>query len=113
MFLRSSKKLQAEVKLSDPIGKDKDDNVVTLQEVLEADIKSIEDEVDLGLKKETNIDKILKDREKEILIRRFGLNGHKPETQNEIAKDLGISRSYVSRIETKAIKKLEAKLKKD
>ena len=60
-----------------------------------------------------NIDKILKDREKEILIRRFGLNGHKPETQNEIAKDLGISRSYVSRIETKAIKKLEAKLKKD
>ena len=116
MFLRSSKKLQAEIKLSDPIGKDKDDNVVTLQEVLEADIKSIEDEVDLGLKKEklyTNIDKILKDREKEILIRRFGLNGHKPETQNEIAKDLGISRSYVSRIETKAIKKLEAKLKKD
>ena len=116
MFLRSSKKLQAEIKLSDPIGKDKDDNVVTLQEVLEADIKSIEDEVDLGLKKEklyTNIDKILKEREKEILIRRFGLNGHKPETQNEIAKDLGISRSYVSRIETKAIKKLEAKLKKD
>ena len=116
MFLRSSKKLQAEVKLSDPIGKDKDDNVVTLQEVLEADIKSIEDEVDLGLKKEklyTNIDKILKEREKEILVRRFGLNGHKPETQNEIAKDLGISRSYVSRIETKAIKKLEAKLKKD
>ena len=116
MFLRSSKKLQAEIKLSDPIGKDKDDNVVTLQEVLEVDIKSIEDEVDLGLKKEklyTNIDKILKDREKEILIRRFGLNGHKPETQNEIAKDLGISRSYVSRIETKAIKKLEAKLKKD
>ena len=54
-----------------------------------------------------------KEREKEILIRRFGLNGHKPETQNEIAKDLGISRSYVSRIETKAIKKLEAKLKKD
>ena len=100
MFLRSSKKLQAEIKLSDPIGKDKDDNVVTLQEVLEVDIKSIEDEVDLGLKKE-------------ILIRRFGLNGHKPETQNEIAKDLGISRSYVSRIETKAIKKLEAKLKKD
>ena len=111
-----TEKLQAEVKLIVPIGKDKDDNVVTLQEVLEADIKSIEDEVDLGLKKEklyTNIDKILKEREKEILIRRFGLNGHKPETQNEIAKDLGISRSYVSRIETKAIKKLEAKLKKD
>ena len=50
MFLRSSKKLQSEVKLNDPIGKDKDDNVVTLQEVLEADIRSIEDQVDLGLK---------------------------------------------------------------
>ena len=54
-------------------GKDKDDNVVTLQEVLEADIRSIEDEVDLGLKKEklyANIDKILKEREKEIIIRK-------------------------------------------
>ena len=58
-----------------------------------------------------NIGKILKDREKDIIIRRFGLNGRKPETQNEIAKDLKISRSYVSRIETKAIKKLESKLK--
>ena len=115
MFLRSSKKLQAEVKLSDPIGKDKDDNVVTLQEVLEADIRSIEDQVDLGLKTEElykNMDNILKPREKLIIERRFGLNGYIPETQNEIAKDLGISRSYVSRIETKAIKKLEAKFKK-
>ena len=114
MFLRSSKKIQSEVNLSDPIGKDKDDNVVTLQEVLEADIKSIEDEVDLDLKREqlyNNIGKVLKDREKDIIIRRFGLNGCKPETQNEIAKDLKISRSYVSRIETKAIKKLEAKFK--
>lgn len=115
MFLRSSKKIQSEVGLNDPIGKDKDDNVVTLQEVLEADIKSIEDEVDIDLKREKlykHIGKILKDREKEIIIRRFGLKGHRPETQNEIAKDLGISRSYVSRIETKAIKKLESQLNK-
>ena len=115
MFLRSSKKLQSEVKLSDPIGKDKDDNVVTLQEVLEADIRSIEDQVDLGLKTEElykNMDNILKPREKLIIESRFGLNGYIPETQNEIAKELGISRSYVSRIETKAIKKLEAKFKK-
>ena len=47
-----------------------------------------------------------KDREKEIIILRFGLNGDKPKTQNEIAKLMGISRSYVSRIETKAIHKL-------
>lgn len=114
MHLRSTKKLNSEVYLNEPIGKDKDDNVVTLQEVLEADIRSIEDEVDLDLKREqlyNNIGKILKDREKDIIIRRFGLNGRKPETQNEIAKDLKISRSYVSRIETKAIKKLESKLK--
>ena len=49
---------------------------------------------------------ILKDREKTILELRFGLGGHKPKTQNEIAKSMGISRSYVSRIETKAISKL-------
>ena len=49
---------------------------------------------------------VLKDREKEIIILRFGLNGDKPKTQNEIAKLMGISRSYVSRIETKAIHKL-------
>ena len=58
------------------------------------------------------MDKLKKYSAKDNIERRYGLNGHKPETQNEIAKDLGISRSYVSRIETKAIKKLEAKLKK-
>ena len=52
MFLRSSKKLQSEVKISDPIGKDKDDNVVTLQEELEPEIRSVQDQVDLGLKTE-------------------------------------------------------------
>ena len=54
---------------------------------------------------------ILKDREKKILELRFGLGGHKPKTQYEIAKMLGISRSYVSRIETKSIKKLSKEFK--
>lgn len=109
MFLRSSKKIKSEVYLNEPIGKDKDDNEVTLLEVLETDEKSIEDEIDLKMKVKKLYNKmkaVLKDREKTILELRFGLGGKKPKTQNEIASMLGISRSYVSRIETKAIGKL-------
>ena len=54
---------------------------------------------------------VLKDREKTIIELRFGLNGTKPKTQNEIAESMGISRSYVSRIETKAIGKLSKEMK--
>lgn len=109
MFLRSSKKTKSEVYLNEPIGKDKDDNEVTLIEVLETEDKSIEDEIDLKMKVKKLYEKmkeVLKDREKMILELRFGLNGRKPKTQNEIASMMGISRSYVSRIETKAIGKL-------
>lgn len=90
-------------------GKDKDDNVVTLQEVLENNERSIEDEIDLKLKLKKlyeKMDIVLKDREKSIIEMRFGLDGSKPKTQNQIAEIFGISRSYVSRIETKAIGKL-------
>ena len=114
MYFRATKKLGAEVYLNDPIGKDKDDNVVTLQEVLENDERSVEDSVDLKMKVKILYDKIksiLKDREKTILELRFGLDGNKPKTQMEIAKQMGISRSYVSRIETKAINKLANEFK--
>ena len=113
MYLRSTKKLNSEVYLNEPIGKDKDDNVITLEEVLESDNKSIEEEVDtkIKIKKMYNkIKEILKDREKTIIELRFGLKGEKPKTQKEIAKMMGISRSYVSRIETKAIEKLAEEL---
>ena len=109
MHLRATKKLGAEVYLNEPIGKDKDDNVVTLQEVLENNERTIEEEVDIKLKIKNLYQKmksILKDRERTILELRFGLGGKKPKTQHEIAKMMGISRSYVSRIETKAIGKL-------
>lgn len=98
MYLRSTKKLGAEVYLNDPIGKDKDDNLVTLQEVLENDERNIEDEVDVKMKIKVLLDKmktVLKDRERTILELRFGIGGYKPKTQNEIAKNMGISRSYV------------------
>ena len=114
MFLRANKKLGAEVYLNEPIGKDKDDNVVTLQEVLENNERNIEDEVDIKMKVKLLYEKmksILKDREKIILELRFGLGGKKPKTQNEIASMMGISRSYVSRIETKAINKLSKEIK--
>ena len=109
MYLRSTKKLNAEVYLNEPIGKDKDDNVVTLQEVLENNDRNIEEEVDLKMiikKLYKKMGEVLKDRERTIIELRFGLDGHKPKTQHEIADMMGISRSYVSRIETKAIGKL-------
>lgn len=114
MHLRATKKLNAEVALNEPIGKDKDDNVVTLEEVLENSERSIDEEVDLKMKVKLLYEKmkdLLKDREKTILELRFGLGGHKPKTQHEIAADMGISRSYVSRIETKAISKLSKEFK--
>ena len=88
--------------------------MVTLQEVLENNERNIEDEVDTKMKIKLLYQKmkeILKDRERTILELRFGLGGHKPKTQNEIAKMMGISRSYVSRIETKAIDKLAQEIK--
>ena len=116
MFLRSTKKLGAEVYLEDPIGKDKDDNTVTLQEVLENNEKNIDDAVDLKLKVKQLYEKmkeVLKTRERTILELRFGLGGKKPLTQNEIASSMGISRSYVSRIETKAINKLAKEMRNE
>ena len=114
MYFRATKKLNSEVYLNEPIGKDKDDNVITLQEVLENEGKSVEDSVDLKMKIKLLYEKmksILKDRERTILELRFGLDGHKPKTQIEIAEQMGISRSYVSRIETKAINKLAKEIK--
>ncbi len=113
MHLRSNKKRSYDVYLNEPIGRDKDDNEVTLQEILENDDKNIEDIVDLKFKIKKLYDKmkkILKEREKLIIELRFGLNGNKPKTQKEIAKMMNISRSYVSRIETKAIGKLSKEL---
>lgn len=114
MYLRSNKKRASDVYLNEPIGKDKDDNEVTLQEVLENNERNVEDEVDLKLKIKNlyeKMKKLLKEREKIIIELRFGLKGDKPKTQKEIAKMLNISRSYVSRIESKAIGKLSKEIK--
>ena len=116
MYLRSIKKLNSEFYLEEPIGKDKDDNTITLQEILESNNRPIEDEVDLKFKIKKlyiKMKEVLKSREKLILELRFGLDGNKPKTQNEIAQMMGISRSYVSRIETKAIGKLSQEIREE
>lgn len=98
MYFRSTKKLNAEVYLEETIGKDKDDNTVSLQEVLESSDRSIEEEIDLKFKVKKMYSKmreLLKKRELEILTMRYGLDGNKPKTQEQISKILAISRSYV------------------
>ena len=114
MFIRTSKKIKSEVFLNESIGKDKDDNEITLLDVIGKEEMCVDDEIDLKLKiKELyqKMKEVLKDREINILKLRFGLNGIKPKTQHEIASMMGISRSYVSRIETKAINKLSEVIK--
>ena len=108
MFYRSSKKYQNTVSLNDSIGYDKDGNKITLIDVLKDDRKSLDDEVYLR----ENIALVskylakLNKREKEIIVKRYGLNNRKEMTQKDIAKELKISRSYVSRIEKRAISKI-------
>ncbi len=94
-------------------GQDKEGNEITFMDVIESKEKNVEDALDLKFKVKKlyqKISEVLQDREKLILELRFGLNGRDVKTQNEIAKMLGISRSYVSRIETKAINKLSKEI---
>jgi RNA polymerase sporulation-specific sigma factor len=108
MHLRSLKKTKKDVSLHDPIGTDKEGNEISLLDILGTEANEIEDKVELKLEK-TKIYKhihILDDREKEVIIGRFGLDNEEERTQREIARDLGISRSYVSRIEKRALMKL-------
>ena len=113
MYLRGNKKISQEVSLNDALGQDKEGNEITFMDVIESNDRNIEDEIDLKFKVKKlykKISEVLQDREKLILELRFGLNGKDVKTQNEIAEMLGISRSYVSRIETKAINKLSKEI---
>lgn len=109
MHLRSLKKTRKDVSLHDPIGTDKEGNEITLIDILGTEADDIVDKVQLKIEKSKiyrNLD-ILDEREKEVVIGRFGLEaGGEERTQREIARELGISRSYVSRIEKRALMKL-------
>ena len=110
MLLRAGKKYSKEVSLFEPIGVDKDGETVSLVDVIEMENKEAvealifeQDVKDLY----RSYERCLKDTEKKVVGMRYGLYGKKEHTQREIAKELGISRSYVSRIEKKALEKLK------
>ena len=109
MHLRTLKKTRKDVSLHDPIGTDKEGNEITLIDILGTEADDVIDKVQLKIEKSKiykNLD-ILDEREKEVVVGRFGLeHGGEERTQREIAKELGISRSYVSRIEKRALMKL-------
>ena len=112
MLLRSKKKTSREVSLFEPIGQDKEGNEIHLVDVIEQEQQDVVDamEVHDNIKKLLRlVDECLEGREREIIIMRYGLNGCQERTQNEIGEQMNISRSYVSRIEKKALQKLRDK----
>ena len=115
MNLRYSKKSSNEVFLQDPVGKDRDGNEIIMMDIIGAESFDIDERLDTKAKIKTLYEKmssVLKEREKTVIIMRYGLLNGEESTQKEIAKALGISRSYVSRIEKKALKKLFAEMSK-
>lgn len=116
MLLRAKKKTSKEVSLFEPIGQDKEGNEIRLVDVIEQQqVDTVE-----CMELQNNIRRLfifleecLTDREREIILLRYGLCGHKEVTQSEIGAALGISRSYVSRIEKKALMKLRQKFEQN
>ena len=113
MYFRVRRKTAGDVSLEDPIDTDRDGNSLTLMELM-SDEEDIIGRLDLTLKAEKlrRIFGILEPREQQVLRLRYGLNNRQPLTQREVAKKLGISRSYVSRIEKHAIEKLRAQFER-
>ena len=114
MHFRNSKKSSLDVSLNEAIDTDKDGSPLTLMDVM-----SVEDDILDTINTKINLEKlytymneVLDDREKEILALRFGLNNESPLTQREIASKLNISRSYVSRIEKRALSLLKKRYDK-
>lgn len=115
MHLRSEKKKNREVSLYEPIGTDKEGNAISLLDIIECETKDFASEYDLNTQIKwllTNISSILTPFELNIIIKRYGLFGESEVTQRELAGSLGISRSYVSRIEKKCLQKLKSAYKK-
>lgn len=116
MLLRSNKKYKNEVYLSDPVGNDKDGNELTLMDLLFFRDDEVLEEVDKSIENDKFIEfikTVLNKREFTVISLRYGLNGGRTYAQREVAVMLKISRSYISRIETKAIEKLRLAVKKE
>jgi RNA polymerase sporulation-specific sigma factor len=113
MHLRYTKKNRFEVSLYDPIGVDREGNEITLIEILGTHAEVVPEIVELGIEYKLLLEKMnkLERREKEVLVMRFGMDDGIKKTQRDIARKLGISRSYVSRIEKRALTRLIKELK--
>ncbi len=110
MYFRNSKKLSQETSFSEPIDTDSEGNPLTLMDIIAID-DTIVDDIDTKAKLIRLIEvinKISDSREKLIIVKRYGLDGNKPLTQREIAKELNISRSYVSRIEKRILEEMRS-----
>ena len=113
MSIRSSKKCMSEVSFNLPIGSDKDGNEINLNDILGTDPDAVIDDISLKIQTQHMIQAMnsaLDERERAILVYRYGIGRAAPRTQREVASILGISRSYVSRIEKKALEKLREHL---
>ncbi len=113
MTMRQKKRLLREISLDETIGSDSEGNTMTLSDTLAGDGRNVEDEVFLKISSKKLINAIktcLTPVEQKIIIWRYGIGGGGRKTQQEVSEQLGISRSYVSRIEKRAIKKLKKQL---
>ena len=116
MHFRARKKVSREVSIYEPIGTDKEGNQINLLDIVESDEPDVVEllETRRQTKKVVGlVPKLLSEREFFIIVNRYGLFGNEPMTQREIAAGLGISRSYVSRIEKKALYKLREKFERE
>ncbi|MGN6715347.1 RNA polymerase sporulation sigma factor SigK [Anaerocolumna jejuensis] len=116
MMLRSGKRQAKEVYLYEPIGSDKEGHEINLLDIIESSESDIIEDIELqgNVKRLYElVNKVLSKREKQIIEMRYGLNAQEEVTQREIASKIGISRSYVSRIEKKALKKLRENFEKE
>ncbi len=109
MFLRKNKRKRAEVSLEDALNYDAEGNELHLEDILGTEIDLVPNEYEKQVDKEVLCKEIegLPDRDKEIMTLRYGLNNTKEYTQKEVAEMLGISQSYISRIEKKVVRKLK------
>ena len=113
MLLRADRKTKQDVSLQEPIGEDKEGNTISWDDVLIYEEESVMEKVDRVMDKRELLRAIegeLTSQERLVIQKRFGLEGKKEETQRQIAKSMGISRSYVSRIEKRALEKLQRKM---
>lgn len=113
MFLRKNKKRRGEISFEDALNYDSEGNELHLEDILGTEIDFVPNEYEKNLNKEilTREIKSLDEREKEIMTLRYGLNNTEEYTQKEVAEKLGISQSYISRIEKKVIKRLKQTMK--